>query len=286
MRLRSNGSTPTVGVGAYSEGVNDDLNKVIWSGLAQSPGLGLRELVAQYARWHFGADAEDAMVSALFGLEQNWIGDIGLNEHVATTLYTLQSVEKASTAAELASNWRLQMYLYRGYFDAIVQAEYRQQQANENLALEALATAPSVGSAAAIAAATAALFQPGLVDGGTSRTTSGSDPNIAQWRARLYQVRDMINASIGTEVLQGQDTSLNLDGIYHSLSDAVFLNASFANISSLSSEREKLNRISALLGWTDPGPVEIRREPPPAENVLGDSAWCGAVQQPAALCLC
>ena len=37
------------------------------------------------------------------------------------------------------------MYLYRGYYDAIVQARYRAQQASENLAIEALATASSVG---------------------------------------------------------------------------------------------------------------------------------------------
>lgn len=31
LSLRGNGSTPTVGVGAYSEGLGDDLNKAIWS---------------------------------------------------------------------------------------------------------------------------------------------------------------------------------------------------------------------------------------------------------------
>ena len=137
------------------------------------------------------------------------------------------------------------MYLYRGYFDAIIQAQYQSQQANENMAMEALATAPSVGSAAAIAAATAALLQK---DGGSHL--------VDQWKARLYEVRDLINASIGVEVLQSQDTTLNLDGIYHPLNDAAFLNASFSNISALSSESEKLGAVSALLGWTDPGPVQ------------------------------
>ena len=137
------------------------------------------------------------------------------------------------------------MYLYRGYFDAIIQAQYQAQQANENMAMEALATAPSVGSAAAIAAATAALLQ-----------KDGSSDLVDQWKARLYEVRDLINASIGVEVLQSQDTTLNLDGIYHPLNDAAFLNASFSNISALSSESEKLGAVSALLGWTDPGPVQ------------------------------
>ena len=39
VRLRGNGSTPTVGVGAYSEGLGDDLNKAIWSAIAEDPSL-------------------------------------------------------------------------------------------------------------------------------------------------------------------------------------------------------------------------------------------------------
>jgi hypothetical protein len=259
VRLRSNGSTPTVGVGAYSEGLNDDLNKAIWSGLAQSSELSVHEVVSQYARYHFGADAEEAMVSALFGLEQNWLGDIGSNEHVATTLLALQTVEAVSSAAELASNWRLQMYLYRGYFDAIVHAEYAVQQANEGLAIEALSNAQTVGSMVAIAAASKAL----------DRQSDAVDPNVAGWRTRLYKLQSMINASIGTEVLQGQDTTLNLNGIYHSLNDKAFLSAELANISALASEHDRLGRISGLLNWTDPGTVRVFRQRFTLEDAIG-----------------
>ena len=164
-------------VGAYSEGLNDDLNKAIWSVLAQSPDLAVDELVAQYARYHFGAEAENAMVDALFGLEQNWLGEIGTNANVASTLSSLQTVENASSSSELTTNWRLQMYLYRGYFDAIVQAEYREQQANEAMAMDALATSPQIGSIAAISIATAALNR------------NSADPNLAAWRSRLYEVQ-------------------------------------------------------------------------------------------------
>ena len=33
--------------------------------------------MARYARYHFTAAAAPAMQDALFGLEQNWLGDIG-----------------------------------------------------------------------------------------------------------------------------------------------------------------------------------------------------------------
>jgi hypothetical protein len=105
-------------------------------------------------------------------------------------------VEKAVPAAELSINWRLQMYLYRGYFDAIVQARYIAQQADETLAREALATAPTVGSAQAIEAATSALNR------------NITDPAVTRWRDRLLDIWGMLNVSVGLSVLQGQETDL------------------------------------------------------------------------------
>jgi len=136
------------------------------------------------------------------------------------------------------------MYLYRGYYDAIVQARYRAQQASENLAIEALATASSVGSTAAMRAASAAL----------AAEATPVDPSELQWRSRLAEIWTSINASIGTEVLQGQDTDLNIAGIDVTLSDVGFLLARIATISQLSTEPERLAGIAKLLAWTDPGP--------------------------------
>ena len=122
VRLRGNGSTPAIGVGAYSEGTNDDLNKAVWSGIAANPNTTIEDLVAQYARYHFGADLEGPMTALLFGLEQNWVGgDIATNRHILDTLSVAASVIKQSNGTRLfQDSWRLQMYLYRAYYDAYV----------------------------------------------------------------------------------------------------------------------------------------------------------------------
>ena len=65
VRLRGNGSTPTIGVGAYSEGTNDDLNKAVWSAIAANPNTTIEDLVGQYARYHFGAELEAPMTALL-----------------------------------------------------------------------------------------------------------------------------------------------------------------------------------------------------------------------------
>jgi len=36
-------------------------NKAVWSGIAANPSITIEDLVAQYSRYHFGADLEEDM---------------------------------------------------------------------------------------------------------------------------------------------------------------------------------------------------------------------------------
>ena len=157
IRARQNGSSPNIGFGGYSEGLSDDVNKVVWSLLAAEPYLSVEQVVRQYARYHFGSEHQDAMAAAIFGLEENWAGDIGSNQAVRQTLAAIQTVEAAVTGAELHANWRLLALLYRAYFDAHVQARFRFEMQQQENAYRALGRAPAAGSAQAAAAALAAL---------------------------------------------------------------------------------------------------------------------------------
>ena len=115
VKLRGNGSTPSVGAGAYSEGLGDDLNKVIWSAIAQDPRLTAVDVTKQYARYHFGAATADVWTEALLSLEQNWLGMPGsTNTAIPHSLALLRNL----TAASPNTDWRAQMYLKRAYFDA------------------------------------------------------------------------------------------------------------------------------------------------------------------------
>ena len=114
VRLRGNGSTPTVGVGAYSEGLGDDLNKAIWSAIAEDPTLTADEVTRQYARYFFGTAHEDTWHAALRGLESNWEGTPDNANAVIPA--TLALLEKATAGGNPApKDWRAQMYLKRGY---------------------------------------------------------------------------------------------------------------------------------------------------------------------------
>ena len=253
VRLRGNGSTPTIGVGAYSEGTNDDLNKAVWSGIAADPSTSIEDLVAQYARYHFGDALETQAVDLLFGLEQNWVGgESATNPHVLSTLAVAEGIlahthSDNRTATIAADNWRLQMYLYRAYYDAYVQARYRRESLVVDQAKECLATASAGNTAAAIAAARHQLL-----------LSRPADTEAQGWKAMCMTLLDAMNTTVGTEVIQGQVTSMNINSIDQPLSDAAFLLDQLELISKRwpdhGDDAGRAAAIRALLDWEEPGP--------------------------------
>jgi hypothetical protein len=240
VRQASNGSSPSVGVGGYSEGLSDDINKVVWSLLAAEPELPVEEVVRQYSRYHFGAEHEGAMTAAIFGLEANWKGDIRSNGAVRQTLNSIQSVERAMTGAELHSNWRLLALLYRSYFDAHVQARFRFEMQQQEDAYRSLQQAPVVGSTRAAATALAAL------------NSTNADEEMAGWRTKVLQLATAINATLGASVLQSQSTDLNLHTFDTPLNDRIFITAKLSELGQLSTEKARLSAITEMLYWDVP----------------------------------
>lgn len=106
-----------IGSVSYSEGVNDDLNKAVWSALDYDPEQPLREIVEDYARLFFyGADTEK-VTDALFGLEKNWEGAPETNPSIEATLSLWISL--AEETPRLKDNWRYVMHLFRAQCDAL-----------------------------------------------------------------------------------------------------------------------------------------------------------------------
>eukprot|EP01051_Picozoa_sp_SAG22_P013677 SAG22_NODE_1558_length_4129_cov_2.138213_2_plen_507_part_00 len=240
VRQASNGSTPSIGVGAYSEGLSDDVNKVVFSLLAAEPELSLETVVRQYARYHFGAEHEEAMSAVIFGLEQNWQGDIRRNGAVMQTLRTIQSVESQMTAAQIASNWRLQSFLYRAYFDAHVQARFEFEMQQQEAADRALKRARTTGSVRALAVARAAFVG------------SNTDAEVAGWHARVLQLAAIINTTLGASVLQSQATDLDLDSFATAFNDKTFFSWEASRIINFSNESARLAAIDDMVYWDVP----------------------------------
>ena len=107
-----------VGSVSYSEGVNDDINKALWSALDFDPDTPVREILEDYSRLFFiGADYEKA-ADAIFGLEKNWEGAPEENPCIESTLKAW--TELGEETPSLLRNWRFVQCLFRARCDAFV----------------------------------------------------------------------------------------------------------------------------------------------------------------------
>ncbi len=107
-----------VGSCSYSEGVHDDLNKMIWSDMDYFGENSLRESILDYCRVFFYGAPADIITDAIFGLEQNWYGDPVENGHIENTLNMFNTV--LGQCPFLIDNWRYCMCLFRARCDALV----------------------------------------------------------------------------------------------------------------------------------------------------------------------
>ena len=139
----------TVGFLSYSDGVHDDVNKVVWNLLAWNPDTPVREILIEYARFFFAPSVAETAADGILALEKNWIGAVRDNGGIDATLALWKGLEKQAPALE--KNWRWQMCLVRAVYDAYTRHRLIYETALEEEANAKLAEAPSRGSEAAIA---------------------------------------------------------------------------------------------------------------------------------------
>lgn len=103
---------------SYSEGVNDDVNKMVWSDMDFSPDADMSESLRDYARaFLWGLPAEQT-ADAILALELNWYGDPAENPHIESTYAMWQSLLASNPS--MAGNWRFVMCLFRADCDLLV----------------------------------------------------------------------------------------------------------------------------------------------------------------------
>lgn len=107
-----------VGSVSYSEGVSDDINKMVWSDMDFFPDVPLRDTLGDYARLFFPQVSSEQVIDGILGLEQNWYGDPAENAHIENTLKIWQNM--LVEFPDLIENWRFTQHLFRAECDAIV----------------------------------------------------------------------------------------------------------------------------------------------------------------------
>ena len=107
-----------VGSVSYSEGINDDVNKAVWSLLDYDSKTSVREAVEDYCRlFFFGKDSGKA-ASLILSLEQNWVGGPAENEGIEETYRGF--AELSEKYPELNENKRFLLLEMRAACDKFV----------------------------------------------------------------------------------------------------------------------------------------------------------------------
>jgi len=237
----------SIGFITYSEGCNDDVNKMIWSGLGWDPNADAGELLRQYARALVGEVDAGGFAKGLVALERNWQGPLVTNNSVEQTLSHFRDlVSRASPQAR--DNWRFQQAMYRACYDAYVRRRLLAETRVENDVFQALGKAREKGSLAAIKAATAILERSPL------------NLDLQDLNGRIHGLAEDLFVSIRMQLSVplydaiAVDRGANLDTVDVPLNDRLWLRDQLAKLKTQSDEADRLSGIEAILHRTDPGP--------------------------------
>jgi len=237
----------TTGFVTYSEGCNDDVNKVIFSALGWDPDSDITKVLREYSRYFIDPHFENDFANGLLDLEQNWNGPVALNNGIESTLKQFGDMEhNASPRVKL--NWRFQQALYRANYDAFVHARLEYESKLEREALAALVGADEKGSAVAIESARQILNK------------AVSEPIASGIRARTFELAEALFQSIRMQLsvqrygAQSVHRGANLDRIDTPLNNRLWLIKQFEEIRKLDTEPARRARLKEITHWSDPGP--------------------------------
>jgi hypothetical protein len=234
----------------YSEGVNDDVNKFIWSALGWSAQTNPLATLREYARYFAGSDGfqSDDFARGIVSLERNWEGPLAANNSVDATLQFFEKMQQTAAPAQ-SSNWRFEAALYRAFTDAYERHRLLIATAQEQRALGSLAAADRAGSDAAMRQAEEAL-----------NADSPELTSLRPWRNAIEDLAGRLFHDIGLQLSVAKygasaiDRGATLDTVDVQLNDRVWLEREFARIGGMNDETERLQAIAALVHWRDPAP--------------------------------
>lgn len=107
-----------VGSVSYSEGITDDVNKMVWADMDFFPDCDLRTSLLDYARLFFYGADPDAIADGILALELNWQCDPAENPTIDRTLETFELLN--SKYPFLGDNWRFLQLLMRAKCDWVI----------------------------------------------------------------------------------------------------------------------------------------------------------------------
>lgn len=233
----------TDGFLTYSDGVHDDVNKVIWSLSAWDPQMPVREQVLAYTRTFFGAKVAEQAADGILALEKNWEGPIGENGGIDATLALWDALD--AKAPELRNNWRWQMCQLRAVYDAYQRHRNMYEAKLEEEANAAL-LANTSDPAAAMDSATAIMNR------------AVSVPVRPDLRKRIDELCEALFKSIQLQTsvekytASGTERGAVLDMVDRPLNNRWWLEDEFKKVREMTDKNAQMARLKEIATWENP----------------------------------
>lgn len=226
----------------YAEGVNDDVNKVLWAQLGWSSQVAPHAVLTEYARTLLGAEGARAgrAADAIAALEQNWVGPVVASKSIELTLAKIDALTPAVSA-----NWRWNSLVYRAVYDDYVRRKRVRMLAEQKAAERALRC--TIGTSEHCAAqARMALV--------------GLPPDAIEQREhdRLFALAGRLFEQVGIQLsvklyhASSWERGANLDRVDMPLNDAVWMRKAIADALVMSEEPARLAALRAIADWRHP----------------------------------
>jgi hypothetical protein len=236
----------TDGFLSYSDGVHDDINKVIWSQMAWNPNNEVRDVLAEYASLFFGHAISEQVADGVLALERNWVGPVEENGAIETTFAYWQNLEIKNPGLQF--NWRWQQLVMRAYYDTYVKRRKIYEQKLEREANEIVGNATTLGVNKSMEMA---LNRVNLAD---------KSPIYPELRQKIVEYCEALFKSIGMQTsvskyqASGAERGAIVDFIDYPLNNRWWLEDEFKKIKKLPTEKEQLDRLDIIAKWENPGP--------------------------------
>ena len=252
---------------SYSDGVHDDVNKVIWTRLAWDPGLSERDILKEYANFFFGSQVSDEAADGILALESNWQGPSPTNGGVEATLMLWRLLDRKFPLLE--ENWRWQMYLLRANYDDYARKRGIYEHGLEEKANDILRQSADIGSAKAMNDAEAILNE---------ATVNKVD---TQSRNKVIKLCEKLFHSIGLQTsvkkykASGEERGAILDFLDYPLNNRWWIEDRFEAIKKLP-EIERQKELIAMANWEHPGKgsyYDDIGDPGKSPHVLRGESW-------------
>ncbi len=238
----------TIGSITYSEGLNDDVNKMIWGDQDFCFGMDVRETLEDYVRLFIDPDIVKELSGLLLALEDNWKGEITNNANIDQVYERFIELEK-KVCQSTRDNYRFKMALLRAVSDYQTKVRFIYDTEMERLAIDELGRAAEVGADCAVYKAKRILLN------------TFEEPIREDLRHKMQKLADELfetpncHIQLTTARHGGQSwrRGAYLDSLDFPLNDYQWYTQHFKRILKLENEQEKLSYINWLLKRNDPG---------------------------------